>query len=114
MFRDEGQRARACRALLRVACLGRLWPGERPTEEFFDIAEAGGSPLSSGEGTMVLIAWSLWGSNPGPAFERLFNLDDGNLEAVGSLLAALAGGEAAVDLWIEGHNAAVERQGGGA
>jgi len=71
--------------------LGRLWTETGPTDEAISILRANGSPLSSGERTMLLVAFALWHGNQSLAFVELLGLDDDRLRLVASLLLALAG-----------------------
>jgi hypothetical protein len=102
MFRDDRQTARVCRVLLGGVRLARLWTDAGPTDEALELLKAGGGPLSSGEALVIRVAFDFWNGQGEASLARLLEvLDPGRLEALGSLLVALARGAGAVDAWLE-------------
>lgn len=101
MFRDDGQLARACHALLAMVGLGRLWTANGPTAEASELLEANGGPLSSGERVMLLAAWAFWNGSGGLALaEILQRLDSEPTEALCFLVMSSKYGADAVDDWL--------------
>lgn len=105
MFRTDQQINAACTVLLERAHMRGFWTGASPTEKTHGFAEKDGGPMSSGERVMLLVAYAMWNGTGGLELAALMKLDDENLEAVASLLGAIADGRnaGAVDEWIEGH-----------
>lgn len=108
MFRDDRQKAACCDALLRRLDLAALWvvrPGIGdtlgPTPAACELIDGGATRLSGGERAMLHLAFALWNGWEAGRMRDLLSLDAGNLEAVGSLLAAVARGPEAVDAWLE-------------
>lgn len=104
MWRDDRQRARACRALLATVRLDYLWTPEGPTEEAFRLLEANGGPLSSGERVMVLASFALWNGSGGLTLTEILDvLDPTRAEALCTLVVAVQRGT--VEAWLERHHA---------
>jgi len=105
MFRNDAQVNEVCTVLLERAHMRGFWTREGPTKKAHEFVEEGG-PMSSGERVMLLVAYGLWNGTGGLEFAALMQLDDENLEAVGSLLVALATGNdaSAIETWIALHN----------
>jgi hypothetical protein len=106
MFRDDEQRARACRALLNVRQLGRFWGERGPTSECIvvveDLSEGRSSVLSSGEGLLLLAAMTFWtGNHWGLTFADLLGrFDSGAFRAVVLLALSMDAGAEAIDRWL--------------
>jgi hypothetical protein len=78
-----------------------------PTERAIALLESDGGPLSSGERIVLLSAWQIWsGEGKVTLGDVTYRLDGRNLRAIGTLLVAVAGGGAAIDVWL----ARVERE----
>jgi hypothetical protein len=60
MLRDDQRLARACSALLATVRLERLWTEDGPTLEASRLLAADGGPLSSGQRSVLLVAWTFW------------------------------------------------------
>ncbi len=104
MFRDDSQLASACRVLLAMVRLERLWNDHGPTSEATDLLEADGGPLSSGERVMLLAAWAFWNGAGGLTIaEVLERLDGESVEALCFLVMASKCGADAVDDWLAEH-----------
>lgn len=101
MFRDEQQTSRALRVLLTPMRLGHLWTDEGPTDGAVELLSQDGGAFSSGERTMILVAWAIWsGHAPTLRFDALLGLDNTNTEALCSLLVVMTHDEAAIEAWI--------------
>lgn len=104
MFRDDRQRARACRALLVLVRLEDLFTVDGPTPRAVELFQAKGAKLSTGEAIMFEMAFGIWNgrsTDAGVVLGDLLRLDSVNLQAVGELLAAAAGGAEDLDAWLE-------------
>jgi hypothetical protein len=101
VFESEAQRARVCRVLCERARLGGMWTGEGPTEEAVLLLQRDGGPLSSGERIVLLVAFAVW-SGEGKVLldDVVCRLDQRNLHAIGTLMAAVANGGCAIEQWI--------------
>lgn len=99
MFRNDSQISACCRALLARVELADLWAGERPSERAYKLRHR--NPFGSGAKVMLRIAWDLWnGAGKANVGDAIATLDNGNLRAVGTLLAAIASGPHGVDEWL--------------
>jgi hypothetical protein len=104
MFRDDEQRARACRALLATVRLERLWTTHGPTPEASELLQADRSPFSSGERVMLLASWAFWNGSGGVTLaEVLERLDPESAEPLCFLVMAVKYGTDAVDDWLAEH-----------
>lgn len=104
MFRDDRQRALACRALLASVRLGRLWTEDGPSDEALGLLDSNGGPLSSGERIMLLSAFAFWNGSGGLTLtEILDSLDAKRAEALASLVVSANRGAGAVDAWLAEH-----------
>jgi hypothetical protein len=101
MFRDDAQRARACRALLAIVRLEQLWSHIEPLPEAMDLLAHNGGPLSSGERIFLLAAFAFWnGVGDLRLAEVIEELGGDHAEAICSLVVACARGASAVDIWL--------------
>lgn len=109
MWASDRQAARAIRVLLATVRLEDLWTLDGPTERAIELRDADGGPLSSGERLLLLTAWDLWEAPVAGKGVRLADLmyiiDNERLSLLFSLVLALTEGSAAVDRWLEAHNA---------
>jgi ATPase subunit of ABC transporter with duplicated ATPase domains len=79
-----------------------LWTPTGPTPLAEELLHADGGPLSHGEKVMLFIAWALWNGEGNVTLDEVLNTLDGrNLELVGGLLVALAGGSTALEGWLQ-------------
>lgn len=58
IWRNDHERAGACRAVLQCVRLAHLWTYEGPTKQA--VKYITGCPLSHGETIMLKLAWTLW------------------------------------------------------
>ncbi len=101
MFRDDRQKANCNRALLAPLDLAALWTAAGPTERACELLTAGGGKLSRGQALMVRVTFDVWNGEAGATLGELLRvLDCNRLRDVGTLLAAVAEGCAAVDAWL--------------
>ena len=104
MFRNDEQSARACRALLATARLGRFWTAGGPSARAVELFNADGGPLSSGERIVLLAAFAFWNGGGSLRLAELIDvLDLGPSEAICSLLLAVKQGASAVEDWLTDH-----------
>lgn len=77
-WRNEGERARACRTLLETVRKGDLWTSRGPTDEAERLRDAvGGSYLTRYERVVLLAAFALWDGSGGLTLaEILDELDE--------------------------------------
>ena len=96
-FHDAPQRARVCRALLALVDEAERWTPTGPALE----ARAVPSRTTEADGQRILAAcWALWEGCSTLSFNELLLLRPPLLEAMGELIAALARGTPAVDVWL--------------
>lgn len=101
MFRDDHQRAAACRALLATFGQGDLWTETGPSPRAADLFESNGGGLSSGERIFLFAAFAFWNGAPTVPLADVFDrLDAERAMAVLTLAAAVVKGAAAIDGWI--------------
>jgi hypothetical protein len=103
-FHDQLQQARAVKALCAGVRRAEWWTDEGPTDEACELFEADGGPLSSGERTMLFVAFAVYAGEHHATLARcLSSLDNRNLRLVGSLMVALADerGGIAIEEWLE-------------
>lgn len=111
MWRNEQQTNDAiCLLLSRcgLPALKGLWTCDGPTEAAYDLYDANGGYLSSGERRMLLVAFDLANRTVDDAPQRVqlsdvVTLDAQRARLVLSLALALAQGTTAVDRWILDH-----------
>lgn len=105
MFRDDEQCSRACRTLLAIVRLERLWtPTGGPTAEATAILDAGGANLPINQRALLLAAFAFWNRTGKLSFVEV--LDDLDLEsslAVCTLILATWQGTPMIDAWLDYH-----------
>jgi hypothetical protein len=108
VFRNAHQKANVCCELLASVNLEHLWGhDDQPSPEAVALIDAiqsqpaADSPLSPGATLLFRLTWDLWSGRGRVSFKDLIStLDSASLDAVGSLLAALAEDEDAIDTWL--------------
>ncbi len=70
VHRDDQGLARACRILLAGVRLERLWTAEGPTAKARELLASNGGPLTQGERTVLLIAWTFWNGSARAALAK--------------------------------------------
>jgi len=81
-----------------------LFTDDGPTKRAAKLFKARGAACSTGEALMFEIAFAVWNGRSmeaGLCYGDLFRLDSVNLQAVGEMLAAAAGGAEDLDSWLE-------------
>jgi hypothetical protein len=96
------QRTRACKVLLGLIGLERLWTSQGPTPEAANLLLQYGGTLPNEEWIIYQIAWTVWGRETGIRLNEILRLQGHRLEAVTSLLGALHKGSEALEAWIKG------------
>ena len=106
MFRDDEQTGRACRALLAMVRLEKLWANHRPTPAALELLAGDGGTLSSSERIVLLAAFAFWnGEGSLRLAEIVMHLDVEPSEAICALVVAVKQGSDAVDEWLEEYGA---------
>jgi len=102
VFRDHRQRSQACELLVsRIHSPAELWTRNGPSDAAIEFLEENGGALSQGERVLLLAAFALWDADETLCFQELARLDSKNLQLLGGLLLALAGGATDVEIWLE-------------
>jgi hypothetical protein len=100
-FKDDVQRARACRGLLAPAGLQYLFTINGPNQEAKALLEKNGDPLERTERVLFLAAWDLWcGWGKLHFNDILTRIDLRDTERIASLVVAAKRNTAAVDAWL--------------
>ena len=98
-FRNDGQRARVCRAILAPVGLEDLWSGDGPRPESLGYRR-GDDEQGREMRLLLMIAWAIWTRSQALSLADLLDLEDERLRLVGELLGALSRGPEGVDAWL--------------
>ena len=99
IFRNDAQRNQVVIAMLGALGLEHLWTPTGPTEEACKLHKSGGGYLSSGERTLVSLAFDVYDGEAHTAFDRLlYNTDLRIMRMMGEFLTMFAAGQ--IDLWL--------------
>jgi hypothetical protein len=111
-FRDEKQRATVCHILMKLVRMEKLFllptdlgggcgPTGNAEQEWSRIRE-GRSIISSGEQTMLLLAWYFWNGHGEVRIGDIMSLESTVVRAIGTLIHAYSSkGQPTIDEWIE-------------
>lgn len=101
-FRDDRQACVAIKTMLdatNLPAIRGLWTTMAPTKRAFELLDSG--ELSSGELTLLRVAFDLWNGEGGAKVADLVHgLDSRRLHLVTSLMIAMSAGADQVDAWI--------------
>ena len=96
-FQSGHQRARVCRALLSLVDAAEAWT---PTGPALSARAAPPRGVEPDVRRILAACWALWDGCSTLPLSELLLLRPSLLEAVGELIAALARGAIAVDVWL--------------
>jgi hypothetical protein len=99
-FRDRGQRAQVCRALLAHIGLADAWTNEGPAIQSPADLRRALERVQPGALTLLLLCWAVWDETATLAFSDVFRLDAEQLGVVGDLLSSVSQGPEEIDRWI--------------
>jgi len=99
-FRDRGQRAQVCRALLAHIGLADAWTNDGPAIQSPADLRRALERLQPGALTLLLLCWAVWDETATLAFSDVFRLDPEQLWVVGDLLSSVSQGPEEIDRWI--------------
>lgn len=91
------QRACVCIALLALVDAAGRWTPAGPSR---DARAAPSRSLDPDGHAMLAVCWAIWEGSSTLSLNELLQLSPPRLEAVGELLAAIARGPAAIDVWL--------------
>lgn len=110
-FRDARQTARVCYTLLKLVRqdklfiapgdLGEFGPTEEATEELANIRENRITRLSSGERTVLSLAFYYWNGSANPTISALAAMESTVRLAIGELIVATSGSSTELDEWVK-------------